>query len=51
MRTLLKNLFINNWPRKCLSIILAIIIWFVVNKSLTATKTISNVPVKISTLR
>ena len=50
MRTLLKNLFINNWPRKCLSIILAIIIWFVVNKSLTATKTISNVPVKIENI-
>ncbi|NGX51365.1 MAG: hypothetical protein K1060chlam2_01231 [Chlamydiae bacterium] len=50
MRTLLKNLFINNWPRKCLSIILAIIIWFVVNKSLTTTKTISNVPVRIENL-
>lgn len=50
MRTLLKNLFINNWPRKCLSIILAIIIWFVVNKSLSATKTISNVPVKIENI-
>lgn len=50
MRTLLKNLFINNWPRKCLSVILAIIIWFVVNKSLTTTKTISNVPVKIENI-
>ncbi|MDN3508640.1 MAG: CdaR family protein [Candidatus Neptunochlamydia sp.] len=50
MRTLLKNLFINNWPRKCLSIILAIIIWFVVNKSLITTKTISNVPVKIENI-
>ncbi len=50
MRTLLKNLFINNWPRKCLSIILAIIIWFVVNKSITTTKTISNVPVRIENI-
>lgn len=50
MRTLLKNLFINNWPRKCLSAILAIIIWFVVNKSLTTTKTISNIPVKIENI-
>ncbi len=50
MRTLLKNLFIGNWPRKCLSIILAIIIWFVVNKSLTTTKTISNVPVRIENI-
>ncbi|QVL57148.1 MAG: hypothetical protein KFB93_07135 [Simkaniaceae bacterium] len=50
MKTLLKSLFINNWPRKCLSIILAMIIWFVVNKSLTTTKTISNVPVKIENI-
>lgn len=50
MRSLLKTLFINNWPRKCLSLILAIIIWFVVNKSLTTTKTISNVPVKIENI-
>ncbi|MCB1080859.1 MAG: hypothetical protein KDK69_03460 [Chlamydiia bacterium] len=50
MKTLLKTLFINNWPRKCLSIILAIIIWLVVNKSLTTTKTISNVPVKIENI-
>ncbi len=50
MRTLLKNLFINNWPRKCLSIILAIAIWFLVNKSLTTNKTINNVPVKIENI-
>lgn len=50
MRTLLKNLFIINWPRKCLSIILAIAIWFLVNKSLTTNKTISNVPVKIENI-
>lgn len=50
MRTLLKNLFLSNWPRKSLSIILAIIIWFVVNKSLTTTKTIPNVPVRIENI-
>lgn len=50
MRTLLKKLFISNWPRKCLSIILAIIIWFVVNKSLTTTKTIAGVPVRIENI-
>lgn len=50
MRTLLKNLFIKNWPRKCLSIILSLTIWFVVNKSLTNTKTISNIPVRIENI-
>ena len=33
-----------------MSIILAIIIWFVVNKSLTTTKTIPNVPVRIENI-
>lgn len=50
MRTLLKNLFIKNWPRKCLAIVLGIIIWFVVSKSLTSTKTITNVPVRIENI-
>jgi len=50
MRTFLKNLFINNWPRKCLSIILAIISWVVVNKSLTTTKTISHIPIRIENI-
>jgi hypothetical protein len=50
MKTLLKNIFISNWPRKCLSIILAVVIWFVVNKSLTTTKMIPNVPVKIKNI-
>ena len=50
MRTLLKTLFISNWPRKCLSVLLAIIIWFAVNKSLTTTKTIPGVPVRIENI-
>jgi len=50
MKTLLKNLFINNWPRKSLSIILAVIIWFVIDQSLTTTKTINNIPVKVKNI-
>jgi len=50
MKTLLKKLFISNWPRKCFSFILAIVVWFVVNKSLTTTKTIPNVPIKIENI-
>ncbi|MCB1107358.1 MAG: hypothetical protein KDK76_04600 [Chlamydiia bacterium] len=50
VRTLLKKLFINNWRRKCLSVILAIVIWFLVNKSLTMTKTIINVPIRIENI-
>lgn len=47
MRTLLKKIFINNWPRKLVSFILAIIIWILVSHSMSATKTFHNVPVKI----
>lgn len=50
MRSLLKALFLNNWPRKVLSILLAITVWFLVNKSLSTTKTILNVPVKIENI-
>lgn len=47
MKTLLSSLFLNNWQRKALSLLLAVIIWLVVNHSLTSTKTIANVPVRI----
>ncbi len=47
MITLLKRLFIHNWPRKCLSLILGIVIWFVVDQSMTTTKTISGIGVKV----
>jgi hypothetical protein len=50
MKSLLKKIFIANWPRKILSIILAVIIWLVVNKTLTTTKTINNVRVKVVAL-
>ena len=47
MKTLLRQLFMENWPRKAISVVLAIIIWLVVNHSLTMTKTLSNIPVKV----
>jgi hypothetical protein len=50
MRTLLRNLFIENWQRKGISVALAIVIWLVVNHSLTATRIVSNVPVRISNI-
>lgn len=50
MRTLLIRLFIENWQRKLISLILAMIIWMVVNHSLTATKTVPNIPVRVTNL-
>lgn len=47
MRSTLALIFFNNWPRKCLSLILAIAVWFLVNQSLTMTKTVNNIGVKI----
>lgn len=47
MKERIKAFFTKNWPRKTLSLLLAVIIWFVINKSLTMTKTIGNVRVRV----
>ena len=47
MKTLLRNFFLNHWERKSISLILAVIIWLVVNHSLTASKTIDGVAVRV----
>jgi hypothetical protein len=47
MKTFLQNLLLNGWQRKMIAIVLAVVIWMVVNHSLTATKTISNIPVRV----
>jgi hypothetical protein len=50
MKTLLIRLFVENWQRKLVSLILALIVWFVVNYSMTTTKTIQNIPVRVINL-
>lgn len=47
MISLLKRLFIENWERKLISLILAIIIWFVMQYSMTETKTVHGVQVRM----
>lgn len=47
MITLLKSLFLDNWLRKLLSLILAMIIWMVVSHSMTSTKVVQNIPVRV----
>ncbi len=47
MKTLLRRLFINNWQRKLVSLIIAVIIWLVVNYSLTVNKTVHDVSVRV----
>jgi len=50
MKTLLIRLFIDNWFRKLISLILAMVIWIVVNRSMTATKVIPNIPIRVANL-
>jgi hypothetical protein len=50
MKTLLHKLFILNWQRKSVAFLLGMIIWLMVNHSLTSSKIIPNVPVRIINL-
>ncbi len=45
--TVLRNVFLQNWERKVISLFLAIVIWLVVNHSLTTTKILENVPIRL----
>lgn len=50
VKTLLIRLFIENWQRKLISLILAMIIWMVVSHSMTVSKVIPNIPVRVTNL-
>lgn len=50
MITLLKRFFIDNWQRKLLALILAMIIWIVVNHYMSLSTTIRNVPVRVKNI-
>lgn len=47
MKSLLIKFFLENWPRKLVSLILALFIWLMVSQSMTSSKTVHNVPVKV----
>lgn len=50
MKTLLNKLFAANWQRKAVALLLGMIIWLMVNHSLTSSKVITNVPIRIINL-
>ncbi len=50
MESIISSFFFHNWQRKLLALLTAIIIWFFVNHSITETKMIRNVPIRISNL-
>ena len=43
----IRNFILSNWERKLISFILAVVIWLFVNHSLTTTKILENVPVRL----
>lgn len=49
MNAVISKIF-SNWPRKLVALILAIIIWLIVNQTLISTRTINNVPIRIINL-
>lgn len=50
METLVRKIFIFNWQRKLISLLIALGIWMLVNHSINETKAISNIPIRIINL-
>ncbi len=50
MRAILTRIFIKHWPRKLVALTTAIIVWFLVNQTITVTRTIADVPVRVINL-
>lgn len=50
MESLIYKLFFDNWQRKLLALISAVVIWLFVNQQITDSKTIRNVPIRIVNL-
>ncbi len=47
MDSLIPSFFYRNWQRKLVALITAIVIWMYVNYSITSTRTVLNVPVRV----
>lgn len=50
MDSVISKILFQNWQRKAVAIASALILWFFVNRSITDTKTIPNVPIRIINL-
>lgn len=50
MDKLISKLFFENWQRKIVALVTALIVWLFVNSSISETKTIPNVPIRITNL-
>ncbi|MCE5317062.1 MAG: hypothetical protein LLG04_06825 [Parachlamydia sp.] len=47
MERVITNLFFHNWSRKLVALLAAIVVWILVSHSITETKTLPNVPVRV----
>ncbi|MCH9625874.1 MAG: hypothetical protein S4CHLAM123_10590 [Chlamydiales bacterium] len=50
MRDVFIRLFLKNWPRKLVALMSAIFIWFLVSQTITITRTITDVPIRVINL-
>lgn len=50
MKDKIIELFVNNWPRKLIALVASIVIWFLVDETITITRTIPNIPVRVINL-
>lgn len=50
MKQYLIQLFLQNWPRKCVAFISALVIWFLVNQSINITRTFPDVAIRVINL-
>lgn len=48
--TLISRIFLDNWQRKLIAVLCGLVIWWLVNNSITETTTIPNVPIHIVNL-
>ena len=44
---LFERLFLRHWPRKVVALTTAIFVWFLVSQTITITRTLSDVPIRI----
>jgi len=47
---MISRIFVHQWQRKVVAILIAIVVWFTVNASISTTKVIPNVPIRVINL-
>lgn len=47
MKAFFERLFLRHWPRKVVALSTAIFVWFLVSQTITITRTLSDVPIRI----